>query len=145
MNNREKVNALYEAVWEISHIYEKWSKSKGLSYYEMQFYYAILEREEESMTQKQLWDELECPPTTISSIVKKHEQLGYIQLEVNPKNKKEKFIRLTSKGTAFAHELIDPLFSMEEDAVSIINEDELKQINQVISLYGNRLVERMEK
>lgn len=72
----------------------------------MQLYYALMERAEKTMTQKQLCDELQAPKTSINSIVKDQLKQGYIQLDTNPQNRKEKLISLTEKGQEYANQLI---------------------------------------
>ena len=74
-----------------------------MTLYEMQIYYRIMERslqkEQAYITQKELCDELDAPKTSINSIIKRQLKTGYIEMEVNPANRREKIISLTETKT----------------------------------------------
>lgn len=68
---------------------------------------------------------------------------GYIKLEVNPDNKKEKVIYLTEEGKIYAEDLILPLFKIEEAAISLLSEEDIKQFSETISTYAYALIDKM--
>jgi DNA-binding MarR family transcriptional regulator len=143
MDNRDRVNQIYEAVNTIEKIYEKWSKSQGIGYYDMQLYYSLVENDGKPMTQKQICDEMDVPKTTINSIVKNQLKLGYIRLDVNPSNRKEKLISLTPQGKKYAEKLIYPLFEIEESSVELLNEEDIELMTKLLYKYANSLIEKM--
>lgn len=143
MNYREDINCLYEAVRSIDKIYENWAKTQGIGYYDMLLYYVLVENEGQGMTQKQFCEELDVPKTTVNSIVKNQLHLGYIQLEINPDNRKEKIITLTPKGAEYANKLILPLFEIEKKAISLLSKQDIALISSKLAVFGQGLMEEM--
>lgn len=143
MNSREKVNQLYASVSNIEKIYENYAKQQGITYYDMQLFYALIENECKPLTQKQFCDEMDLPKTTVNSIVKSQIKQEHIHLEVNPNNKKEKLIYLTEKGLEYAKNLILPLFALEERAASLISEEEVYQLSRILDVFANGLLNQV--
>lgn len=140
--SRNKINQIYESVKKINQAYEIWSAKHGLTLYEMQIYYVIIESKKPSITQKELCVQLDAPKTSINSIIKRQLKTGRIEMTVNPTNKREKIIVLTEDGKKFAEELIHPLFKYEEDAVSKIKNEELETAISVQTKFANILLEK---
>lgn len=143
--NRNKINQIYEAVRKINHAYEIWSAAHGLTLYEMQIYYVMLEKETEQITQKELCKKLDAPKTSISSMIKRQLKTGYIEMNTNPENKREKIISLTESGKMFAKELIQPLFQYEEETASMINEKELDTAIKIQNQFADLLLRKVEQ
>ena len=123
--NRNKIDQIYAAVKKINLAYELWAAQHGLTLYEMQVYYVILNHKDTIITQKNLCTEMDAPKTSINSIIKKQLKTGYIKMHTNPDNKREKMLSLTDSGRKFAEQLIYPLFQYEEDSVSMLDEHEM--------------------
>lgn len=143
--NRDKINQIYEAVQKIDHAYEVWSASHGLTLYEMQIYYVILEKEMAQITQKELCQKLDAPKTSISSMIKRQLKTGYIEMKTNPENKREKLISLTDSGQTFAKKLIEPLFQYEEEAASMISKEELETAIRIQNQFADLLLRKVEQ
>lgn len=132
-----------EALNVIDRTYEKWCKKLGIEYYDMIMYYTLVEYGDTPITQKQICEDMDIPKTTVNSVIKKQIKLGYIELEVNPNNKKEKWIRLTKKGRKYAHDLIDPLFKIEEDSIALLPDKKIQEITKSLSIYYESLKEKL--
>lgn len=144
MQSRDKIDLIYSSVNGIDRIYQKWAKSQNVGYYDMLLYYALMEIDNQGMTQVQFYKELDIPKTTVNSIVKNQLKQGYIYFEVNPKNKKEKLIYLSESGLEYAKKLILPLFEIEEHAASLIDDQEVEMFSKILSTYAQGLLEKME-
>ena len=44
MTKRERVDGIYEAIQKVNQVYGKWASAHGMTLYEMQIYYRIMER-----------------------------------------------------------------------------------------------------
>ena len=141
---RKRVNRIYDAVASIDSIYEAYASKKKIGYLDMLMFYEILE-EAEPLTQKRLCEILEVSKTTLNSVVKRWADKGCIELMPSELRSKEKWIRLTPAGETFAHELVDPLFAMEEVAVGRITDDEIEQVEGIVSKYALSLSSQIEK
>ncbi|MFQ6792327.1 MAG: MarR family winged helix-turn-helix transcriptional regulator [Thomasclavelia sp.] len=144
MQSRDKIDLIYSSVNGIDRIYQKWAKSQNVGYYDMLLYYALMEIDNQGMTQVQFYKELDIPKTTVNSIVKNQLKQGYIYFEVNPENKKEKLIYLSESGLEYAKKLILPLFAIEEHAASLIDDQEVEMFSKILSTYAQGLLEKME-
>ncbi len=142
---RNRIDRMYEAVQKIDQVYEKWSALHGLTSYEMQIYYEIKKNKEAVITQKDLSHMLDAPKTSINSIIKKQVQAGYIEMTVNPLNKREKVISLTEAGKKFAKELIDPLFRYEEETARQLSEDKMETAIEIQNRFADILLEKVEQ
>lgn len=131
---------MYEAVRKINQTYEIWAASHGLTLYEMQIYYVMIKKDDMVITQKDLCMELDAPKTSINSIIKKQLQTGYIEMNVNPQNKREKVLSLTEYGKQFAQELIEPLLRYQEEATAMIDSDEMEAAIEVQNRFADILL-----
>lgn len=66
-------------------------------------------------SQKQICQEWLIPKTTLNTVVRECVAAGYIQLEPRAR---EKTIRLTPSGAAYAKRLLGPLYAAEEAAMA---------------------------
>lgn len=142
--NRNKIAKIYEADRRINRVYEIWSSAHGLTLYEMQIYYVIMEKESRTITQKDLCQELDAPKTSINSIIKKQLRTGYIEMNVNPLNKREKVISLTESGKVYAEQLIQPLFQYEEEVISMISDEEIETAIMVQNKFADLLLGKVD-
>lgn len=140
---RIKINKIYDAVKKVNRAYEIWAAKHGLTLYEMQIYYVIVENRGGAITQKDLCTQLDAPKTSINSIIKKQLKTNRIEMSVNPLNKREKVITLTKEGEKFANNLVLPLFEYENEIVSKIDEKELEIAVKVENDFANGLIEKV--
>ena len=142
--NRDKIDRIYESVRKINQAYEIWASDHGLTLYEMQIYYVMLRNEKTAITQKDLCLELDAPKTSINSIIKKQLKTGYIEMNVNPQNKREKMISLTESGQKFAKKLIQPLFQYEEEVAAMLDDDEMEAAIVAQNRFADLLLGKVE-
>ncbi len=144
---RNKIDRMYETVRKINHTYEIWAADHGLTLYEMQIYYELIkemDRTGEAMiAQKELCSRLDAPKTSISSMAKKQLATGYIETMVNPDNKREKVISLTASGLKFAQELVEPLLQYEEEAASMIDDQDMETAIDVQNRFADIFLEKV--
>lgn len=140
---RIKINKIYDAVKKVNRAYEIWAAKHGLTLYEMQIYYVIVENGGGAITQKDLCTQLDAPKTSINSIIKKQLKTNRIEMSVNPLNKREKVITLTKEGEKFANNLVLQLFEYENEIVSKIDEKELEIAVKVENDFANGLIEKV--
>lgn len=126
MESGRKIDRIYEAVRKINQVYEVWASAHGLTLCELQIYYEMMRNENEAVTQRDLSTKLDAPKTSINSIVKKQIKAGHIEMNVNPKNKREKILSFTSSGRKFAKNLIQPLVQYEDEAAEMLTDEEME-------------------
>ena len=144
MTNREKIDWIYESAQKIDQVYEVWAAKHKLTLYEMLMFYEIFQKENREITQKELSMKLGAPKTSINSLIKKQLHAGYIEMRVNPQNKREKIISLTESGEHFARDLVQPLFQYEEEAIGMLDDRELEIVISVQNKFADILLSKMD-
>lgn len=139
--SRDKINQIYEAARRTNRAYEIWAEKYGLTMYEMQIYYVMLENGSQTITQKELCTQLDAPKTSINSIIKRQLNAGRIEMSVNPDNKREKIIILTKEGKALAEKVILPLFDCEQKAAEKISDKKLETAIEVQTAFAKNLLD----
>lgn len=71
----------------------------------------------ESHTQKQICEDWHIPKTTLNTIIKQWERLGYLKLCTIPGKRRELLITLTDEGKAYASHLLKDIYHAEEKAL----------------------------
>ncbi len=140
--DRTKINKIYDAVKKVNRAYEAWADKYGLTLYELQIYYEIVENGCMPITQKDLCMRLDAPKTSINSIIKKQLKTDRIKMEVNPLNKREKIIALTKEGREFAENVVLPLYKYEIEALASIAEDDFNNAVKVHTQFADNLLEK---
>ncbi len=138
-----QVDQIYEAVRKINHAYEVWALHHGLTLYEMQVYYIMMSKEQQRITQKDLCKKLDAPKTSMNSIIKKQVQRGYIELNVNSDNRREKIVTLTNKGKEFAETLILPLYRYEQDAFDTLDKQAVQTTITIQNQFADQLLKKV--
>ena len=96
------------------------------------------------MTQKNICDFYGFPKQTVSGIVHQLMDQGYVILEANTKDKREKLVVFTEAGTAYAKALLTPLYEAEQYVFSAIGEDKISQMLDTIDIFNTLLKKRLE-
>ena len=105
----------------------------------------MLKSGEEAVTQRDLCQKMDAPKTSINSIIKKQLSTGYIEMQTNPQNKREKIISLTSSGQDFAKALIEPLLHYEEEAAAMLSDEEMDAAIAAQSQFAEILLQKVQK
>ena len=142
MTNREKIDRIYESAQKIDQVYDVWATKYKLTLYEMMMFYEIFQKENREITQKELSMKLGAPKTSVNSLIKKQLNAGYIWMQVNPQNKREKIISLTESGERFARNLVQPLF--EEEVIGMLDDRDVEIVITVQNKFADILLSKME-
>lgn len=113
--------------------YEEWSKEQGLSSNGVLFLYSFFEGDG-VCTQKSISQRWCIPKQTVNTILKDFSKNGYVEMVSAPDDKRNKLIRLTESGKAYAENIIEKLREKElhvmkemglENMISLNNNTEL--------------------
>ncbi len=142
--NKDKVDRIYESARKIDQAYEVWATKHKLTLYELLMFYEIFQKENMEITQKDLSMKLGAPKTSVNSLIKKQLQAGYIEMRINPQNKREKIISMTESGEHFAKSLVQPLFQYEEEAMEMLDDRDVETVITVQNKFADILLSKME-
>lgn len=112
--SQKQIRKLSLAMNQIDGLYYQVARKLGVKDNTLAIFYALDDGKPHS--QKQLCEEWLIPKTTINTIVKELVAQGYLTLHIE-KHSREKAISLTAEGRAYAGELLQKLYLMENEAI----------------------------
>ena len=143
----QKTKALWDqisrAIIKYRGIYAAWSKKHEISYNEMLVFYTI--RDEGFCTQKQICDSYLLPRQTINYVFAKLYADGIIEVSAGHSIGREKAFILTEQGRAYAAPLIESLNRMEEKAVALMGNEQLRAMNKLVQTFDFALNAALEE
>ncbi len=117
---REQLRLLTVAMNRIDGLYYQAARKLGIKDNTLALLYALDDGKPHS--QKQIGEEWLIPKTTVNTIVRELEGQGYLILE-EEKHTRQKTIRLTPAGKAYAGNLLKKIYEMEERAMQDMMEN----------------------
>ena len=96
----------YYTLWRESNLmYEEWCREQGISMNGYLILYSFYDGTD-APTQRSISQRWMIPKQTVNTILKEYLQKGLIEAEPLPSDKRNKVLRLTASGKAYADELI---------------------------------------
>ena len=86
----------------------------------------------ENTTQKELVELFKVSEGYTAKLLRKFEDLGYIERHENPKNRRIKIVELTSRGIEKTDGLIDIVSTWEENVTSNMTDDEVATLKKLL-------------
>ena len=108
-----------------SRFYYKFAKQYDMS--DIALYTLHLIYNSKECIQNDLADKLALPKQTICSILDNFEKKGYIKREINPKDKRNRFVSLTKKGLEFAKPIIEDLENLDKSILKCLSDEDIKK------------------
>lgn len=118
---KEQIRMMNYAIDGIVSVYGNLAKKCGLSYNGLMVFYVI--EEYGKCTQKKISEILQLSKSTVHSILLDFVKNGYVVLNTEESNKKEKLIKLTQKGEIYVKEVMDKVHKVEIEAMKKLGED----------------------
>ncbi len=135
MNSKQFFKQLGMLLYGIDGIYDEYGKKcKVASPNVLWVLYAL--NDDEKHSQKDICDGWSIPRTTINTIIKDLEQQEMIVMFPIPGKRREKYIKLTTKGKEHADYVLAKLYQKEKMIFERISEPD-KFINDLEDLYNN--------
>lgn len=131
--NRRRLIQLMRALNRIDDQYYRMQRNLGIK--ESLFVLLYMCADGNGFSQKEICDEWYIPRTTLNTTVKEQEAAGHVELV--PCGNKQKLVKLTESGRAYAERLLKPLLDAEERAGSCIEDGLVEGLER----FGN-LIER---
>lgn len=139
----EKLRAYNRIYKETDIVYHNYAKNCGLSDTSFWILYSLSESDE-LFTQHDFCYNWSFPPQTVNSALKNLEKQGVIYFEPVPGNKKNKWIKLTEKGTKLAVRVITPLICAECESFGELSREECDAMISTAKKYNSILKNRIE-
>ena len=124
-------------------IYSRWAEHLGVPYDTLITLYGL--DIHGCMTQKSICDFYGFPKQTVNGIIRRLKNEGYISLETNPADRREKLVSLTGFGSAYVKELLMPLYQAEQHAFSEVGRQKISQMLKTIDLFNSTMKKFLEE
>ena len=125
-------------------LYDEYAKSKGLLMNTL-LVLNVLFYAKEGMTQKVICERTMQSKQTVSLIIKKLQQDGYLTLEENPRDKRNKNVLLTEVGRAYAEEPVRHITQAEDEAMAMFTAEEQEQLINLSRRFTQNLTKLVKK
>lgn len=132
------IDIYYQSWFKINELYHVWARENGIQDTSLFVLYVINENKD-YCTQNQICEKLSLPKQTISLILSKLEENGYVLRELNLKDKRNKVVRFTEKGEQYASNLLKKLKSSEIEALSNMSQEQRQEMVKSFCLLSNLL------
>ncbi len=80
----------------------------------------------------------------LTALLRNELNAGYIWMQVNPQNKREKIISLTESGERLPRNLVQPLFQYEEEVIGMLDDRDVETVITVQNKFADILLSKME-
>lgn len=125
----------YYSLWkDCTALYEEWAKKSGLSSNGVLVLYSFYE-DDGICTQKSICQKWCIPKQTVNTILKDFLKNGYVEMSSQPDDKRNKLIRLTDTGRAFADDVIGRLHKKEMYVLEKMGLDKITSMNDNTELF----------
>ena len=125
----------YYTLWrECNLMYEEWSKEQGLSMNGYLILYSFYD-EADNPTQKLISQKWMIPKQTVNTILKDYMQRGFIETVSMEEDKRNKILKLTESGKAYADEIIGKLREKELYVMQKLGIKNIVEMNDIMEKF----------
>lgn len=96
-------------------------------------------------TQAEICTRMSATKQTISAIIKKFLQLGYVTLVETESDRRQKIIHLTAKGIKYARQVIQPAADAEIDAMAALDSAEIAELVRLTEKFSALMADKFSK
>lgn len=125
----------YYTLWrECNLMYEEWAKEQGLSMNGYLILYSFYD-ETDFPTQKSISQKWMIPKQTVNTILKDYMQRGYVEAVSMPEDKRNKILKLTESGRAYANKIIGKLQEKELYVMQQMGLENMVKMNDIMEMF----------
>ena len=115
----------------IEKIYEDYAKSVGLTYMSLTVL-EIIYYSETPCTQKEICEQSHYNKQMVNTIVKSFYDKGYLMLTEVEADRRNKHISLSESGRNYADVIMNPLWKIEKQALSVLSDKERETLLEML-------------
>lgn len=123
--------------------YESYARKHGLTAKEL-FVLDLIWFAPEGCLQSEICERLSATKQTISAIIKKFLNQGYVKLTESETDRRNKIIRLTSEGKKYAKKIIPPASKAEIDAMAELSSEDIAELVRLTVLFSNYMKQHFD-
>ena len=134
----EQINIYYEFWFRVNDVYRVWAQNHNTNETTV-FVLYVINTSTPYCTQIEIGNKLLLPKQTVSLVLSGLEKKGFIFRESNPKDRRNKIVKLTEEGAQYANCILEELRSMEIEAFASIPQEQRRAISETFSFLGSSL------
>lgn len=115
-------------------LYNRWAAAHGVNNYRLFVLYVL--DNHPGATQKAISDSAGLPKQTVNTVVRALRAEGYVTLSPASGDRREKHAVLTPAGQAYAHELLEPLYALEDTVFARMGDARVQEMMDAIALFN---------
>lgn len=146
--NREKVRAYvnhYCALRDVQYAaYTSYARKYGLTTNEL-FVLDIIWFSPDGCLQYEICERMSATKQTISAIIKKFWKQGYVSLTESETDRRNKIIRFTEAGTAYAAQIIPPAARAENLAMAELADEDIVQLVRLTTQFSHIMAAKFQE
>lgn len=143
MNLGSENTSLSLLISQINGMSNSWAQEHGINPYKLKPLYALYL--EPGITQKKISETCAIPKQTVSNAIRELKAKGYVILENDAKDKREKHIVLTESGKRYLMEMIAPAAEMENRIIARMGRDTYLSLLDGLKNYAEALTQEIVK
>lgn len=124
--------------------YSLYAQKYGLTAKEL-FVLDIIWFSPEGCLQSAISERLSVTKQTVSAIIKKFWKKGYLTLRESESDRRNKIIRFTKKGFAYAKKIIPPAADAEIDAMAELSNKDITELVRLTNLFSRQMKAKFDK
>ena len=86
--------------------------------------------------QSEICERLSATKQTVSAIIKKFLKKGYVSLSESESDRRNKIVRFTDAGIAYARKIIPPAAEAETDAMAELSDKDIAELVRLTTLFS---------
>ena len=118
--------------------YELYARKYGLTAKEL-FVLDIIWFAPNGCLQSEICERLSATKQTVSAIIKKFWKLGYLSLTESEIDRRNKIVRFTEAGVAYAKKIIPPAANAEIDAMAELSGKDIAELVRLTTLFSEQM------
>lgn len=102
---------------------------------------------EDGCLQSEICERLSATKQTVSAIIKKFWKMGYLSLTESETDRRNKIVRFTEAGWAYAGKIIPPVASAEIDAMAELDlaGEDIAELVRLTTLFSNQMEKKFSE
>lgn len=120
-----------------------WAQEHGINPYKLKPLYALYL--EPCITQKKISETCSLPKQTVSNTIRELKANGYVVLENDTEDKREKHIVLTESGKSYLMDVTAPAIEMENRIIARMGRDTYESLLDGLKKYAEALAQEVRK
>lgn len=127
MNSRSFFYDLGRVLYHVDSFYDEFAKKSNVSSALLWVLYAL--NDGKPHTQIEISNDWELPKTTVNTVIKDIQKIGYVELIPIKGKRREMSIILTESGKEYADNILSELYQKEKNVYKMLSADEREIIN----------------